>query len=323
MNPATGESKVVVIVPAKSPKGTLNGTVVLDNGVGLATTAFFDVAVVNLDTGTITDLWNVPSDLLTNSVYKTTKMVFRRIPHGTFTMGSPSSELGRDSFNETQHQVTLTRDFYIGVFEVTQAQYMAVMGNNPSYYTGDSRPAESVEWNTARGGTWPSGSPAASSFMGKLQTLTDGYAFDLPTEAQWEYACRAGTTTALNSGKNLISVATCSNMDEVGWYYYNSFSDKHHEVGTKAGSYAANAWGLYDMHGNVSEYCLDWGGGGDYGGNQIDPVGPSTGFYLTFRTCGTVFSPDLLSRKNLAFNNLRRFDISLLGGLLYAVGGFR
>jgi hypothetical protein len=181
--------------------------------------------------------------------YKTTKLVLRRIPAGTFTMGSPEGELGRDSSCEAQHQVTLTKDFYVGVFEVTQKQWERVMGNWPSYFYNescrDTRPVEKVGYNDIRGSVAGSGWPAnnavdGDSFLGRLREKT-GLAFDLPTEAQWEYACRAGTTTALNSGKNLTSVYG-GGLGEVGRYEFNggegSTPGGNTSVGTnKVGSY--------------------------------------------------------------------------------------
>jgi len=226
--------------------------------------------------------------------YKTTKLVLRRIPAGTFTMGSPTNELGRDS-DETQHQVTLTQDFYVGVFEVTQKQWERVMGAWPSYFYNaayrDARPVEKVSYDNIRGSNAGSGWPLhnavdAESFLGQLRTKT-GLTFDLPTEAQWEYACRAGTTTALNSGKNLNNEVECPNMAEVGRYWYNGgsgySSGGNTSVGTaKVGSYLPNAWGLYDMHGNVREWCLDWLA--IYSQEmQIDPKGAAGGSFRVFR----------------------------------------
>ena len=187
------------------------------------------------------------------------------IEPGTFTMGSPNNELGRYS-NETQHQVTLIQGYWLGKYEITQAQYEAVMGKNPSDFKGDDLPVEQVNWNDAK------------DFCAKLTAtekaagrLPEGYEYTLPTEAQWEYACRAETTTALNSGKNLSDKYKCPEMDEVGWYSYNS-SEQTHSVGQKL----PNAWGLYDMHGNVWEWCLDFYG--DYPASPVtDPTGPSTG----------------------------------------------
>ena len=193
------------------------------------------------------------------------------IEPGTFTMGSPKDELGRYS-NETQRQVTLTRGYWLGMFEVTQAQYETVMGNNPSHIKGSDLPVSRVDWNDAM------------KFCEKLTAnekaagrLPEGYKYTLPTEAQWEYACRAGTTTALNSGKNLTSTAKCSNMDEVGWYEFNS-EETLHDVGLKK----PNDWRLYDMHGNVYEWCLDWYE--DFPATPVtDPMGPSTGTKRVFR----------------------------------------
>ncbi|MBO4715569.1 MAG: SUMF1/EgtB/PvdO family nonheme iron enzyme, partial [Verrucomicrobia bacterium] len=190
---------------------------------------------------------------------------------GTFTMGSPSDELGRVS-NEVRHQVTLTQGYWLGRYEITQAQYKAVMKVNPSEFIGADLPVETVSWNDAM------------DFCAKLTEiekaagrLPEGYEYTLPTEAQWEYACRAGTTTALNSGKNLSDIELCPEMDEVGWYGYNSDETTH-----PAGQKQPNAWGLYDMHGNVGEWCLDWYGA--YPASSVtDPTGPATGSYRVMR----------------------------------------
>ena len=184
-------------------------------------------------------------------------------PPGTFTMGSPENELGRYS-NETQHSVTISHGFWIGKYEVTQAQYKAVMGSNPAknYGVGDNYPVYYVSWYDAM------------DFCAKLTEieraagrLPESYEYTLPTEAQWEYACRAGTTTALNSGKNLTSTGECPNMSEVGWYWYNAGTYEYtaHPVGQKK----PNKWGIYDMHGNVWEWCKDW--------YSFDYSNPSTG----------------------------------------------
>ena len=231
--------------------------------------------------------------------YKTTKLVMRKITHGTFTMGSPNNELGGNG-NEPQHQVTLTKGFYIGVFEVTQKQWERVMGNWPSYFTNatyrDSRPVENVSYYQIRENPansddpevyWPSNSAVnADSFMGKLRAKTGLSTFDLPTEAQWEYACRAGTTTALNSGYNLTNTSADVHMAEVGRYWYNGGSGYTQNGDTsvataKAGSYLPNAWGLYDMHGNVWEWCLDWYESAPAG--ALDPAGAASGSYRVIR----------------------------------------
>jgi formylglycine-generating enzyme required for sulfatase activity len=181
--------------------------------------------------------------------YKTTKLVLRRIEPGTFMMGG-------------EYQTTLTKPYYMGVFEVTQKQYELVTGRNPAWFKGDKRPVENVHWNTIRGNTnWPASSAVAEdSFMGRLRART-GLAFDLPTEAQWEYACRAGTTTAYSHGDSADG--------DYMWYSENAYWTN--EVGTKH----PNGWDLYDMHGNALEWCLDWFG--SLVGGATDPRGADSG----------------------------------------------
>ena len=185
---------------------------------------------------------------------------------GTFMMGSPSNETGHQS-NETQHQVTLTKGFWLGKYEVTQAQWYAVLGTDPSNFKGSQRPVEQVSYDDAL------------VFCQRLTQkeraegrLPEGYAYTLPTEAQWEYACRADTPTALCNGD-----ATEVNMNEVGWYYSNAGGGTH-IVGQKK----PNDWGFYDMHGNVWEWCLDWYG--EYSTMAVtDPTGGSTGSHRVVR----------------------------------------
>ena len=195
--------------------------------------------------------------------YKTTKLVLRRIEPGSFIMGSNQSDESR--------RVTLTKPFYMGVFEVTQKQWELVMGSWPgsspssSYGLGDAYPAYNVSYNNIRGSSsgarWPASSAVdASSFLGRLRAKT-GLDFDLPTEAQWEYACRAGTATTYYWGDSMDG--------SYAWYCDNSGS-KTHPVGTRT----PNAWGLYDMSGNVLEWCRDWYGTLAYG---ADPVGSASG----------------------------------------------
>jgi len=195
----------------------------------------------------------MPEEGWTGEVYKTTSIVLRLIPAGTYTMGSPSGELGRDTlYPETQHQVTISKPFYIGVFEVTQKQWELVMGDRPSGFSGDTHPVETVTYNKVA-------VRAQGNFMATLRAKTEDSGFDLPTEAQWEYACRAGTTAALNSGKNLTSKSQCTNMDEVGCYDYTSTENREGNTNghTTVGHFLPNRWGLYDMHGNVWEWCKD------------------------------------------------------------------
>jgi len=158
------------------------------------------------------------------------------IPPGEFMMGSPKDEQGRNN-DENQYQVTHTQGFWLAKTEVTQAQWKAVMGNNPSHFKGDDLPVESVSWNDIAG---PGG------FIDKVNqtAAAAGGRFHLPTEAQWEYACRAGTPGPY-----------AGDLDQMAWYERNS-GGKAHPMGQKQ----ANAWGLHDMHGNVWEWCADWYG---------------------------------------------------------------
>ena len=218
--------------------------------------------------------------------YKGDKLVLRLIPPGTFMMGSPTDERGRernstDCGKETRHQVTLTEPFYIGVFELTQRQWSLVMGTSKGYQkSGEFIPANGVSYNeirgTVNGKAWPEHNQVdASSFMGRLRSKAN-MMFDLPTEAQWEYACRAGTGSALNNGKELTQIEfyRCDNLDEVAWYYPRSGG-----YPTTVGRFRPNAWELYDMHGNVAEWCLDWWQDNIGDSAATDPKGPSSSYH--------------------------------------------
>jgi uncharacterized protein (TIGR02996 family) len=165
---------------------------------------------------------------------------FAWITPGRLLMGSPASELAHQD-DETQHEVTLTKGYYLGVHPVTQAQWQEVMGNTPSHFQGENLPVEQVSWNDCQ------------EFLKKLRDQ-DGQAYRLPTEAEWEYACRAGTTTPFHFGAVLNGQQ--ANCD--GNYPYNTDAKGPYlERTTAVGSYAANAWGLHDMHGNVWQWCED------------------------------------------------------------------
>ena len=184
--------------------------------------------------------------------YRTTNLVLRLVRPGTFTMGSPDPEDADQGMGA--HEVTISSPFYIGVFETTQWQWRQVTGSNPSQAPGDTHPVERVSYNMARGASWPSSpNPSSDSFLGMLRSMT-GIDFDLPLEEQWEYACRAGTTTKYNSGDD-----DEASMNNLGRYEDNCNDGKGGgETHAAVGSYAPNAWGIYDMHGNVCEWCLDW-----------------------------------------------------------------
>jgi len=188
-----------------------------------------------------------------------------QIRAGSFMMGSPQKEIGTwgKSWGEQQRRVVLTNDFWLAKYETTQDQYQAVMHKNPSRFKGGRKPVDNVSWHEA------------VAFCETLNRLTagkrpKGYVFALPTEAQWEYACRAGTASALNSGKNLKDGEVCPNLDQVGWYLANSQGSTH-PVGQKR----PNRWGLYDMHGNAWEWCSDWYG--IHNKESKDPCGPKSG----------------------------------------------
>jgi len=215
------------------------------------------------------------------------------IKPGTFTMGISENELStfipdvvKDIVKEHEmpHQVTLTKGYWLGKYEVTQRQWKAVMESNPSEFEGDDLPVEQVSWEDAM------------EFCRKLtewernaERLPSGYEYTLPTEAQWEYACRAGTTSSLNSGKDVTTDdGICDDLDEVGWYWMNGGKKnwnggKNPAICTHPGGQKKpNNWGLYDMHGNVREWCLDWYG--DYPTSSVtDPKGANTGKDRVFR----------------------------------------
>ena len=217
---------------------------------------------------------------------KDVKLEMVLIPAGKFMMGLPTTEVGYEE--KTQHKVTLTKPFYMGKYEVTQGQWESMMGNNPSYFKGAKLPVTDVSWDDCQ------------DFIKKLNEKTNGD-YRVPTEAEWEYACRAGTTTAYSFGDNITA------------------KNANYNIGVKivkpvaVGGYKPNAFGLYDMHGNVWEWCEDW-----YAAypkeSVIDPKGPAKGKYRVLRG-GSFFSNALDVRSSArSYNELTYRD---------AVGGFR
>ena len=190
-------------------------------------------------------------EVITNSI----GMKLAYIPAGDFNMGSPPKEKGRQD-DELLHKVEITRPFRIGTTEVTQAQWRTVMGSNPSNFTGDDLPVEKVSWKNA------------VAFCKKLSE-TEGKTYRLPTEAEWEYACRAGVSGPF---------AGTGQIDDMAWYDENS-QEQSHTVATKT----PNAWGLFDMHGNVSEWCSDYYNSDYPEANITNPIGPLEGKYRVIR----------------------------------------
>ncbi|MEM7145055.1 MAG: formylglycine-generating enzyme family protein [Verrucomicrobiota bacterium] len=221
----------------------------------------------------VTALDEAPADL-DSKTYKTDKLLLKWIEPGTFMMGQILEAT-------PIHEVTLSQGFYFGVFELTQAQWKKVMGNNPSHFKNKpTNPVEMISWEDLRGlqkdHDWPSNPDTSpDSLMGKLTAKTGGdFTFDLPTEAQWEYACRAGTDTRWSWGndRDVSGDHTWSN---------DNADDTTHPVG----ELKPNPWGLYDMHGNVWEWCLDRFGNYPHQ-PQIDPTGAATGWYRVWRGGG-------------------------------------
>ncbi len=184
----------------------------------------------------------------------------RWIKPGRFMMGSPETEPERYD-DELLHEVVLTKGFWLAETACTQGLWEAVMGNNPSRFKGKRRPVEQVSWNDC------------VSFLEKINNLTPGLDLRLPTEAEWEYACRAGTKTPFNFGDNI----TTEQVNYNGNYpYKDGNKGKFREETVNTGSLPCNDWGLHEMHGNVLEWCSGWKG--DYPtDNVIDPVGPDSG----------------------------------------------
>ena len=226
-------------------------------------------------------------------------------PSGNFMMGSPQKEIENQLIphlgpDETPHRVIITQEFYIGKYTITQKQYEMIMGNNPSVRKMPNKPVEFVNWCQAK------------EFCHKLNQLTSNirpssYAFELPTEAQWEYACRAGTQTAFNNNTDYASYQRCYNADEVSWNCYNA---ETHEVDgedlqfpSPVGLKKPNFWGIYDMHGNILELCDDYDDVTDkFPEISIDPIGKGNR-YLPYRVARGGYCRSSISYCRSAFRH--------------------
>jgi len=204
-----------------------------------------------------------PPKKLAVDLGKGVKLELVLIPAGEFMMGSPALDKDAKDDEKPQHRVRITKPFHLGKYPVTQEQWEAVMGSNPSDFKGPKNPVDTIRWDDCQ------------QFLGKLNAKPAAGAgkFQLPTEAQWEYACRAGSKTRYCFGDDE------SKLGDYAWYLPNS-GRKTHPVGEKK----PNAWGLYDMHGNVFEWCQDRYDGGYYAKSPMDdPTGPTGGSYRVDR----------------------------------------
>jgi formylglycine-generating enzyme required for sulfatase activity len=216
------------------------------------------------------------TQVITNSI----GMKLARIPAGTFMMGSPRKEVERDR-RETRHEVSITRPFDIGVYEVTQAEYTKVMKGTPDFRNraafnrnrggSPNHPMENVEWKNAV--------TFCKRLSARSQEKSAGRKYRLPTEAEWEYACRAGAQTVFHTGDSLASVQANFNGN---YPYGDAQKGRYLRKTAKVGSYKPNAFGLYDMHGNVAEWCADYYDSEYYDNSpEKNPLGPPVGVVST------------------------------------------
>ena len=240
----------------------------------------------------------LPGGGLTNDIYRTTHLVMKKVRAAgmTFQMGSPTNESPYRSSGEVIHDVAFTKDYYLAIYETTRRQF-ALMGCAEPNWSGATQatpygsddynqcPIGFITYNNLRGTSptidWPTTGTTVGGYLATIRSTTGISTFDLPTEAQWEFACRAGTTTALYSGQGCPNQYSSSTVPEIAWYYYNSDSGSTiHAVGGKP----ANDWGFYDMCGNAQEWCLDWYGNYDTSTTPVvDPPGSASGDSRVFR----------------------------------------
>jgi formylglycine-generating enzyme required for sulfatase activity len=243
----------------------IEGATTLESGTWfpLATVVLTNSVQQWIDVNSPPGLYRFYRALLLGSGRPTPGPRFVWLPAGAFTLGSPASEVDRQADEGPQTQVTLTRRFFMGRYDVTQGEYSSVIGSNPSYFGGDTnRPVEMVNWSEAN--NYCAQLTVRERTAGRLPA---GWAYRLPTEAEWEYASRAGSTNRFSYGND----PGYTQLGNYAWYVANSGGTTH-PVGGKS----PNRWGLYDMSGNVWEWCSDWYG--TYpGGNVTDPSGSVSG----------------------------------------------
>jgi formylglycine-generating enzyme required for sulfatase activity len=270
--------------------------------VALAALPCWPRAAADLDEGAEVDLTLQANrgPAFTNGV----GMKLVRAPKGRFLMGSPEGENGRKT-DENRHEVQISRDFYLGAYEVTQKQYQTVMGTNPSYFSATGGGAAQVKGLDTT--AFPVDNVSyheAIEFCDKLNRrergTLGGWRYRLPTEAEWEYCCRAGARTRFHTGDALTAKQA-------------NFGPSNLNRSCKVGSYRPNAWGIYDMHGNALEWCLDWYAA-DYhpkGGNR-DPSGPPTGKERIYRG-GAWNNPDTYCRASSRWQRAPSDRVSNIG----------
>jgi len=226
------------------------------------------------------------------------KMVW--IKPGTFTMGNPESEKHRRNIEGPQTQVTVSKGLWLGKFEVTQGEYEKLIGSNPSYTKskGKRAPVETVSWDDA-----VAFSKKLTDQERQADRLPSNYEYRLPTDAEWEYACRAGTTTRFSYGDDL----EYNQLNDYGWYRSNS-NNTSHLVGEKK----PNPWGIYDMHGNVEEWCLDYNTDFYWRVSMVDPTGTRSGTSRVFRG-GSRFSDARYCQSAYRSKDLPSYRSNVLG----------
>lgn len=245
--------------------------------------ATFDVQGADVDGFGLMTLTDNDLEVVVGPVVPPASMNMVAIAPGTFQMGSPEplgvAPYSNQAQSQPVHAVTITQPFWMGKYEVTQAEYQAVMGNNPSFHQGASypnsasRPVERVSWYNAV--NYCDALTVQEAAAGRLPT---GYEYRLPTEAEWEYCCRAGTTTEFHYGPTLL----CGQANFYLSWHTSSFCSATETA--VVGSYLANAWGLHDMHGNVWELCLDsWDGIANYPAGSVSDPFVTSGPFLVIR----------------------------------------